>query len=142
MKIPAISTLIFLSGIAQIILSLGSIAIPFVLDWKAEMKKVNSLIRNIFYTYSVYIFMTNIWFGIISMLMPQQLADKSPLACAVTIFIALYWWGRVGVQFLFGKAEGRPSGLIFTLGEIALWLLFIVLSAVYTWAALYNLALL
>lgn len=103
------------------------------------MAKVNGLIRNIFYTYSVYIFAINIWFGIISMVMPHELSNRSGLAAAVSIFIALYWLGRVLVQFSFGKAAGRPTGLIFTLGEIALWLLFLLLTAVYTFAACYNL---
>lgn len=138
MELPSLSTLIFLSGIAQVVLSLGSIAIPFILNWRSEMTKVNVLIRNIFYTYSVYILMTNIWFGTISICLPDVLVSPSPLSAAVTIFIALYWWGRVGVQFLFGQADGRPSGIIYSLGEVVLWLLFIVLSIVYTWAALHN----
>lgn len=136
--ITALPRLIFFAGIAQLLLALGSIAIPFVLKWKEEMLKVNALIRNIFYTYSVYIFATNVWFGIISMCMPEELCNQSGLAIAVTAFTALYWWGRVGIQFSFGKAGGRPSGLIFTLAEIALWLLFLALALVYTLAALYN----
>ena len=131
--------LIFLAGFAQILLAVFSIVIPFVLKWKAEMAKVNGLIRNIFYTYSVYIFAINVWFGIISMVMPHELSNRSGLAAAVSIFIALYWLGRVLVQFSFGKAAGRPAGLIFTIGEIALWLLFLLLTMVYTFAACYNL---
>lgn len=52
--------LLFLAGIAQLLLALGSIAIPFVLKWKQEMSKVNTLTRSVFYTYSVYIFGTNV----------------------------------------------------------------------------------
>ncbi len=131
--------LVHLAGVAQILLALFSVAIPFVLKWKMEMAKVNHLIRNIFYTYSVYIFAINIWFGIVSAFMPFELCNKSSLAAAVTVFIALYWLGRVLVQFSFGKAPGRPSGIIFTVGEIILWLLFILLTAVYGFAAGYNL---
>jgi hypothetical protein len=130
--------LIFLAGLAQILLALFSIVIPFVLKWKEEMTKVNGLIRSIFYTYSVYIFAINVWFGIVSMVMPDELSNRSGLAGAVSIFIALYWLGRVLVQFSFGKAAGRPTGLIFTIGEIALWLLFLLLTIVYTFAACYN----
>jgi hypothetical protein len=140
--ISSLPMMLHLAGVAQILLALFSIAIPFVLKWKEEMKKVNGLIRNIFYTYSVYIFAINVWFGIVSACMPFQLSNKSGLAAAVTLFIALYWLGRVLVQFSFGKAAGRPVGLIFTLGEIALWLLFIVLTFVYGLAAAYNLNLL
>jgi hypothetical protein len=131
--------LIFLAGLAQVLLALFSIVIPFVLKWKEEMTKVNGLIRNIFYTYSVYIFAINVWFGIVSITLSNELCNQSGLAAAVSIFIALYWLGRVLVQFSFGKAAGRPTGLIFTIGEIALWLLFLLLTIVYTFAACYNL---
>jgi hypothetical protein len=135
----SLPNLIFLAGLAQLLLALFSIVIPFVLKWKEEMAKVNGLIRNIFYTYSVYIFGINVWFGIVSMLMPHELSNRSGLAAAVSIFIALYWLGRVLVQFSFGKAVGRPTGLISTIGEIALWLLFLLLTMVYTFTACYNL---
>ena len=134
----SLHTLVYLAGIAQLVLSAGSIAIPFLLNWKSEMAKVSPLIKNIFYTYSVYIFLTNVWFGIVSICLPHELVNNSSLAGFLTAFIAVYWWGRVGVQFTFGKAEGRPTGLIFTLGEVTLWLLFLALSIVYTTAALYN----
>ncbi|WP_118972156.1 hypothetical protein [Taibaiella koreensis] len=137
--ITALPFIIFFAGLAQLLLALGSIAIPFVLDWKREMRKVNALTRNIFYTYSVYIFGTNVWLGITSMAMPALLCDRSPLSVAVTLFTALYWWGRVMIQFRFGKAEGRPAGTVFVLAELLLWLLFLLLSLVYTLAALYNL---
>jgi hypothetical protein len=130
--------IVHLAGIAQILLALFSIAIPFVLKWKAEMTKVNGLIRSIFYTYSVYIFAINLWFGIISAFISVELCNKSPLAGAVTLFITLYWLGRVLIQFSFGKAPGRPVGIIFTIGEIALWLLFILLTFIYGFAACYN----
>jgi len=134
-----LTNLIYLAGIAQITLALFSIVIPFVLKWKEEMSKVNALIRNVFYTYSVYIFATNIWFGIISILFPTQLKDGSGLSSGITVFIALYWWGRVFVQFVFGKADGKPQGFIFVIGEIALWILFLALSLIYSVAAFYNL---
>ena len=102
------------------------------------MSKVSQLMRSIFTTYSVYILVTNIWFGIISILFPSDLIDGSNLAKAVTLFIFLYWLGRVLVQFIFGKAEGRPAGWIFTIGEWGLWLLFIFLTAIYGYAALIN----
>lgn len=137
--IKELPSLIRLAGIAQVILALASIAIPFLLKWKQELHQTSSLIRNIFYTYSVYIFTINIWFGIISIIFPAELADQGPLAASITLFIALYWLGRLGVQFIFGAAEGRPKGLLFTIGEITLWTLFAGLSFVYVLAALHNL---
>lgn len=142
MFVSLLPRFIFWAGAAQLVLALGSIAIPFLLKWKEEMQKVQPLIRSIFYTYSVYIFSVNIWFGVISMLMPDALCKGDALAGAVTVFAALYWLGRVAIQFVFGKAEGRPSGILFLIAEIGLWALFIALSLVYSLAALLNLGML
>jgi hypothetical protein len=137
--IKELPLLLRLAGLAQIILALASVAIPILLKWKQELHKTSPLIRNIFYTYSVYIFAINIWFGIISMAFSAELTDQSSLATSITLFTALYWLGRVAVQFIFGAAEGRPRGGWFTLGEMVLWILFIALALVYTLAALHNL---
>lgn len=133
-------TVIYFAGWAQLVLALCSIAIPIVLRWNEEMKKVSALMRSIFATYSVYIFGTNIWFGVVSILYAEELVSGSGLATSLTVFITLYWLVRVLVQFIFGKAEGRPIGWFFTFAEWGLWLLFLALTLVYGYAAALNLS--
>lgn len=130
---------VYWAGLAQVALAAASIAVPFALKWREGLAPVSALIRYMFYTYAVYIFSINVWFGVVSIVMPQILVGGSPLALAVTTFISLYWWARVALQFVFGRAEGRPQGLFFTLGEIGLWTLFLGLAIIYSAATLRNL---
>src|SRR5271165_4968232 len=95
------SLLIFLAGVGQIVLAAGSLAIPRVLDWRADTARLRPLTRQVFWTYAAYIWTTNLSFGLLSALAPRALLDGSPLAAAVTGFIALYWSARLVVQFTY-----------------------------------------
>lgn len=130
--------LIFFAGLAQIALVLGSTAIPKLLNWKEELLKTNLLIRQIFWTYAGYILVINFSFGLLSILGVQELLNRSFLAKAVTLFIALYWITRILIQFFYFDTSSAPKGLIYKVGEITLILLFFFLAIIYSWAFICN----
>ncbi len=131
--------LIQLAGIAQITLALGSILIPKLLNWRAELLKPSVLIKQMFWTYAVYILVINISFGLISVFASHDLSDGSDLATMVTGFIAVYWISRLSIQFFYLDRHAFPKGKLYTIGEALLVFVFITLSAVYTFAFIYNL---
>ena len=126
--------LIFVAGLAQIALALGSFPIPKILNWKPELAKVNVLIKQMFYTYAAYILVINLCFGLLSVFYGDELVDGSALARLVNGFIAFYWLSRIGVQFLYFDRNSFPSGKWNKLGEMVLVLLFTFLTALYSWA--------
>lgn len=130
--------LLYLAGIAQIALVLGSTIIPKVLDWKTELAKNSPLIRQMFWTYAGYILVTNLSFGILSVIGTQDLLNKSLLAKAITLFIAVYWITRIALQFFYFDMSLAKTKWYFQLGEYALIGLFLLLSFVYSWAFLVN----
>lgn len=134
-----IQVLLFLAGVAQLILAAGSLAIPWVLGWKTELAKVQTLIRQMFWTYSAYIWVINVCFGLLSVLAWEELTDQSFLARIMTGFIALYWLSRVLIQFFYFDRSSFPAGLLNHIAEIVLTLLFICLSIVYILAFYFNL---
>ncbi|HUS01862.1 MAG TPA: hypothetical protein VMY77_09055 [Chitinophagaceae bacterium] len=134
-----ISSWIILAGIGQIALVLGSLAIPKILKWKDELNKVQPLIRQIFWTYAGYILITNLYFGLVSVLATKELIDGSVLACAITGFITLYWFSRVAIQFFYFDRSSFPPGRILLIGEILLVTLFVFLTLVYGWSFYLNL---
>src|SRR3954451_11665110 len=97
--LPSLPTLVLIAGIGQLILIIASLAIPRVLRWREDTAKLRPLTRQIFWTYALYIWCTNLAFGLVS-LQPGWLLDRSPLAACVTGFMAAYWTGRVLIQFL------------------------------------------
>ncbi len=132
-------TLLMLAGIAQIVLVLGSLTIPYLLDFKNGLSSMPILLRQMFWTYAGYILIINLCFGLVSALCYADLINGSKLATLVNAFIGLYWISRVLVQFLYFDRSAFPKGAIYTLGETMLVTLFIALSAVYSYAFCYDL---
>ncbi len=133
-----IQLLLILAGVGQICLVIGSMAIPKILGWRNELAKVKPLLKHIFWVYAIYILLTNLSFGLLSAFAPETLTDGSKLASMVTGFICLYWLSRVLIQFMYFDRTHFPSGLMYTLGEIVMVLLFASLIAVYGYAFYLN----
>ncbi|QEG23534.1 hypothetical protein [Mariniblastus fucicola] len=130
--------IIFIAGALQLVLVIGSLAIPRVLNWSDDTAKLRPLTRQVFWTYAGYIWATNLSFALISMLSPASLMDGSFLASAVTIYITLYWAARVAIQFFYFDRSDAPKGIQYDVAEWALVALFVALTAIYGWAFLLN----
>jgi hypothetical protein len=133
-----IKELIRVAGIAQIVLVIGSLAIPKILNWRPELAKVQPLIKQMFWTYAAYILVINLSFGLLSVLDFQELTNGSNLAMLITGFIALYWISRVLIQFFYFDRTNFPAGKWNKLAEVLLVMLFIFLSIVYSLAFYIN----
>lgn len=127
--------LLILAGLGQLALALGSLALPRILRWGDDTAKLRPLTRQVFWTYAAYIWVTNICFGVISTFAPDWLLDRTPLARVVAGYITAYWGARVLVQFFYFDRSEAPPGLFYKLAEVALVGLFIVVTAVYAYAA-------
>jgi hypothetical protein len=130
-------TLIVLAGIGQLGLALGSLALPRVLDWKADTAKLVPLTRKVFWTYAAYIWVTNVCFGVLSVIAPGALLEGSMLSRAVAGYITVYWGARVLVQLFYFDRADAPSGLRYRVAEAALTLFFVGLTVAYGYATLH-----
>lgn len=127
--------LLLLAGFGQLVLAVGSLAVPRILGWSDDTAKLRPLTRQVFWTYAGYIWVTNICFGVVSTLAPDWLLDGSPLARVVTGYVAAYWGARVLVQFFYFDRSEAPPGAVYKLSEVVLVGLFIFLTAVYGYLA-------
>jgi hypothetical protein len=125
-----------LCGVGQLGLALGSLALPRVLDWRADTAKLQPLTRKVFWTYAGYIWATNVCFGVVSVAAPGALLDGSLLARAVAGYITAYWGARVLIQLFYFDRADAPQGFRYRVAEGALTLFFVGLTAVYGYAAL------
>jgi len=126
------------AGLAHIALSLGSLAIPRILRFREGLSSLRPLLREMFWTYSGYILATNVFFGIVSILAPEEIVSGTFLARAICIFILAYWFGRILIQFFWFDRADMPIGRGPLLGEIALVSLFLFFVFVYGLATLRN----
>lgn len=134
-----IETLIEVAGAGQLLLATGSLAIPTILGWRDELRRLTPLTRQVFWTYSGYILATNVALGLVSLLDSAALLGGTSLAGYVTAFAALYWGVRLIIQFV---AYDRTvvASVALRLAETMLVALFGFLTLVYSAAAGMNFA--
>ena len=134
------SVIIFLklAGFLQIALSIGSLAIPKLLNWKAELGRVSKLIAQMFWTYAGYILVMNLSFGFVSVFGASELLAKTFLSKSVSVFIFLYWLARIVIQFVYFDTKSAPKGFIYKVGEILLVVLFLFFTVIYGWVSFLN----
>ena len=124
-----------LAGIGQLALIVGSLAIPRVLGWKEKMAEFPTLLRQMFWVYAGYIWVTNLSFGLLSTFWPHLLLDGSALAGGVCTFIFIYWAARILIQIFYFDISELPKGGFHTFARYSLELLFVALSIVYGYIA-------
>ncbi len=128
-------TLLILAGIGQLALAVGSLAIPRVLGWREETRRLSRLTRQVFWTYSFYIWGTNVCLGALSAFAPGWLLDPTPLARAVCGYTAIYWGARLLLQ-LFCYDRTVVSTVALRAAEAILTLAFLFLAVTYGYLVL------
>ncbi|QKJ33152.1 hypothetical protein HQ865_13035 [Mucilaginibacter mali] len=134
-----IQLLVLLAGLGQIVLALVSPVIPHILNWQSELRKVQPLIKQIFWVYACYILVINLCFGLVSAFCYTDLTNASTLARLLTGFIAAYWISRLSIQFFYFDRSNFPAGIWHRIGEVVLVSLFVFLTTVYCLAFYVNL---
>ena len=125
-------------GLFHFALCLGSLYIPKALDWKTHLSVLNPLLKQMFWTYSGYILVINLSFGVISVFGSNELVNHSFLAKAITLLIGVYWLVRIGIQFFYFDRSQAPKGFLYTAGEVALIGLFILFTITHLTACFIN----
>lgn len=128
-----------LAGLGQIILVLASIAIPRCLQWSEGLAGLRPLLRQMFWTYAVYVTGVHLFAGVVTLFAATELTNGSFVSTAVCLLMALWWGARVLIQFFFFDRSDIPNTLFNKLAEVGLVALFIYLTAVYSWAIAVNL---
>jgi hypothetical protein len=132
-------TLVVLAGWDQLVLAAASLAIPRVLGWREDLAKLRPLTCKVFWTYAVHIWGAHVGFGLLSILGPDLLLDRSALARAVCSFIAVWWTARLAVQFAWFGRAAPPRSRFLGVAEAALVALFAANAPLYGAVALRDL---
>lgn len=133
---PATSTLIFLGGICHFGVLIASALVPFVLQWRTSLAPLRKLNRQLIWTYGGYVAGMILSFGILSVTAPQLLTDGSPLGRIVCGYIATFWGVRLMLQFFVFDSQEYLTKWWLTAGHHGLTVVFIFVTAVFTYAAI------
>jgi hypothetical protein len=140
MKYQVPHWLIIVGGIGQIF---TAFIYPYirhrVFDWYNDIKQLKPLNQEIAKTYGRYIQGLNFSFGLISILLANDLQNGTNLATALTGLIAAYWTGKLITQFAYYPMYNIPKKTIFKIGEIGMNSLFSTFAMVFIWMFVQNL---
>ncbi|MCF6312226.1 MAG: hypothetical protein L3J39_07220 [Verrucomicrobiales bacterium] len=132
-----LNTALTLAGIAHFGILFASASTPRALDWKNTLACLPKMMRQMFWVYGAFIVLMIVSFGTITLAYTETLAGGSPLARAMCAMIAIFWLTRLIVQFFIFDATPYLTNWFYKYGYHALTLIFIFLSSVYGWAALF-----
>jgi hypothetical protein len=140
MKFSIPNVFIIIAGTGQIF---TAIIYPYirhvVFDWYNDIKKLKPLNQEIAKTYGRYIQGLNFSFGLITILLTNELKNGTGLAVALTGLIAAYWTGKVITQFSYYPMYEIPDKLIFKIGEVLMNTLFISFAVIFILLFVMNL---
>jgi hypothetical protein len=130
-----LEALVRLGGVIQLAILSASALVPGVLDWKAELRRLPPLLRQLIWVHGAFIVLIIVGFGAISACLAPQLTSGTPLARSVCGLIAVFWLARLGIQFFVFDAEPYLGRQLLRFGYHALTVAFIYLAVVFSMAA-------
>ena len=135
MLLHKLPLLLFVAGLLHMSITSAGLAMTFVLDWRKNLAPLCALTREIIWTHALFVLLTIVAFGVISMALPATLASGSPLARAVCSFIALFWGIRLMIQFFLFDARPHMNSALLKLGYHGLTICFAYFTFAYALAA-------
>jgi hypothetical protein len=133
----SLTHLIFLAGLGQLTILIASALVPFLLNWRAELRDLSRLHRQMYWVYGGYVVLSIIAFAILSILNPGELASGSGLARGFCAYVAVFWGIRLALQAVFEVKQYLNTWWI-KAAYSALTLMFAAFTIVYSWAALHG----
>jgi hypothetical protein len=131
-----LSTLIFLAGLGQLFVLVASALVPIRLNWRAQFSILPRLHRQMYWMYGGYVVLSIVALGLICLVNATELASGSRLARSVCAYCAVFWGVRLSLQAVLDVKEHLTAWWLYA-GEVALSLLFIYFTIVFTTGVLW-----
>lgn len=128
-------TMLQLAGAFHVGLLCAGIMMPRVVEMKSHLAKLPKFLRDLFWTYYVFIGGCIVGFGCVTFFYAEVLASGDALARAVTGFLAAFWTLRLVVAGFVLKMEPYLTNTLFRVGYTAVNAVFVFLIIVYVLAA-------
>jgi hypothetical protein len=116
-----------------------SVQLPARLDWRNDLAKLTDFNRRFMWVAGGFIVFTYLGFGVLTLLLHDEMVRGDRSAAVLAAFIGLYWLVRVVVDATAFRGAPWPRGWLFRLGHLALVALFVYFVVVYLGLAVSHL---
>ncbi|MCE9519944.1 MAG: hypothetical protein K8R87_10375 [Verrucomicrobia bacterium] len=132
-----LENLLLLSGAGHFAILSASALVPKVLDWKTTLKPLPPFLRTLFWVYGIFIVLTIIGMGTLTLLNAHAMVTGDPVARSLAGFIAVFWGARLIVQIFIFDSRPYLTNIWLKLGDHLLTVVFVFFTVVYGLAALH-----
>lgn len=129
--LPDVGTVLTLAACGHFLVLAASFQVPSRLGWAEELPRLRPLNRKLLWTYGAFIVFVIVAFGVLTLLLRDEMVRGDRAAVALAGFIASWWTARVVVDALVFEHADWPEGPEFVVGHALLTTLFVALASVY-----------
>lgn len=122
---------LWLAGAGHFTLLTVSLQLPARLSWRTELARLSPFNRSFVWVAGGYLVFTYLAFGVLTLLLHDEMLRGDRSAAALAAFIGLYWLVRVVIDATTFRNAPWPPGWLFRLGHVAVVALFGYFSLVY-----------
>ena len=120
-----------IGGVSLVALGIASFWIPKALGWREKLAGLTPLMRELWWTYSIYVWSSHVFFAVLALGFGDWLMGRTGAATAMSAFMLLWWSVRLWLQFFgfdLSEVEGSKANRV---AKHLLTLLFIGLVVLY-----------
>jgi hypothetical protein len=105
-----LQTGLWIGGGSLVALCIASFWIPKALGWREKLAGLTPLMRELWWTYSIYVWSSHVFFAVLALGFGDWLTSRTGPATAMSAFMLLWWSVRLWLQFFgFDLAEIQDS---------------------------------
>jgi hypothetical protein len=127
------------AGVLHLVPLAAGLTVPRVLPLNRELNKLEALTRQLIWVHGVFIVVTIVAFGLITVTAADSMLQGTPLAVGIAAFIGLFWLLRLLIQLFYFDARPWLTNSFRTVGYMSLTFVFGYFSVVYLLTAGFNL---
>jgi len=132
------SLALWLAGAGHFCVLIASFQVPYRLRWKDDLAKLTSFNRKLMWVHGGVAVYTIVSFGVLTLLLHDEMLHGQRAALALTAFIGIYWLLRVVVDFTYYEHADWPKGRAFVAGHVLLNMLFVFLLVTYLGVSVWH----
>lgn len=101
---------LIIGGCSLATLSIASFWIPKALGWREKLTGLTPLMRELWWTYSIYVWSSHVFFAVMTLGFGDWLMSGTGAATAMNTFMLMWWSVRLYLQFFgFDLSEVKPG---------------------------------
>lgn len=131
-----LTTWLQLAGLLHAGLLCAGIMMPLVVEMRSHVAKLPTFLRELFWTYYLFIGGCVLGFGAVTFFLAEELASGELMGRAVAGFLAVFWLARLAVAAFVFKMEVYLTSMMFRVGYAVVNAVFVFFIIVYVLAAL------